>query len=95
MNPFFRFFVDPEDIATEAEILEAQEIVAWASMPYFKKYLANLEKEARKPLLIGDHMDMVKAAVQGNTIRAMIESLTLKVKYANDTATRMRENPDA
>lgn len=94
MSGFSRFFrTDPtdEDGLKPEEITEAEELCAWAALPYFQKYLNHLDKEASKPAVISDHVAMIQSAVRSNTLRAEKEYLTVHVKRAQNALARLRE----
>jgi hypothetical protein len=79
-NPFARFFAPDED--EDEGVEEANEIVAFANMPYYPKLLAWLASEADKPMTIGDHMNMVLAAARANTFKEIRKSLQHRVEQA-------------
>jgi hypothetical protein len=70
---------------------EAQQVIAFAMLPYYERYLVWLEREASKPLPIGDHMEMVKVAVRSNTLREVKEHLIREVRSARAAVSVERE----
>lgn len=88
MADFLRFFrpqVDPLD--PDADLLnQANEILDFANTAYFGKFMEWLDREAGKPLKIGDHMDLIQSAVRANTLREIRSALARRVSSARDAA---------
>ncbi len=91
---FDRFFRQEATEANQAQadaFREAQEFIAWAQMPYFQRYLEELSEKADKPILVGDHMAMLQAAVASNTIKELRSMLMSRLKRAEALVARVRE----
>ena len=96
VNPrdFLRYFKGSEEEEGQQRrvvLEEASQVIAFAMLPYYERYVAWLEREANKPLPIGDHMEMVKVAVRSNTLREVKEHLIREVRSARATVTAERE----
>ncbi len=87
---FFRPRVEPLD--HDAELLnKANEILDFAATAYFAKFMEWLDREAAKPLKVGDHMDMIQSAVRANTLREIRSALARRVSDARDAAQQVSE----
>lgn len=98
MVDFARFFrrpaVDPLD--PDAEMLnQANELIDFASTSYYAKFVDWLDREAGKPLKVGDHMDMIQSAVRANTLREIRATLVSRVSRARAAAMQIVEDSDA
>jgi len=91
---FDRFFRDEEDDRQQEVLSEAHSLLKWASEPYFPVFLGFLEREAAKPLVVGDHMELVKQAVRANTLREIRADLLRKVNLAQAAIAQTREDGD-
>lgn len=90
MADFLRFFrPKPEDtLDVESELLnEANEVLDFAATSYYAKFMAYLDKEAGRPLKVGDHMDMIQSAVRANTLREIRDAMARRVSNARAAAT--------
>ena len=84
---FFRPRVE-EVVDVETEILnDANEILDFANTSYYAKFMAYLDKEAGRPLKVGDHMDMIQSAVRANTLREIRDTMVRRVSNARAAAT--------
>ena len=94
-DPFQRFFRDKreEESQVEAEQLRlAHEALAWAEMPYYKTYIAALDREIAKPIDIsGSDRAVLQNAVRANTIREIRDDLTTRVRQAEQVIANSRE----
>ena len=78
-NPFRRH---PSDDGERNELVVESEILEFANTSYFPKLLVWLEKEAARPLKIGDHSQMIQSAVRANTLREIRDTLVKRVEFA-------------
>jgi hypothetical protein len=84
---FDRFWVDQDE--HEAKVVasamaESQEIVNWTQMPYHATFMEYLRTEIDKPLLVGNHMDMIQSAARANTLKEIRDYLLRVVRTAQD-----------
>jgi len=76
-----------EVVDHDAELLnEANEILDFSNTAYFTKFLAYLDKEASRPLKVGDHMDMIQSAVRANTLREIRDTMVRRISSARSAA---------
>jgi len=89
MLSFSRFFASPqvEELDVDAEVLnQANELLDFSSTTYFTKFMDYLDREASKPLKVGDHMDMIQSAVRSNTLREIRTTMLRRVSNARSAA---------
>lgn len=80
---FSRFFAKREQADEDTSRVNAiNEMLDFAATSYFPKYIQWLEKEANRPLLVGDHMQMIQSAVRANTLREIRDTLVKRVEQA-------------
>lgn len=89
----FRRFFRPKELDDDAEQANlANEVLDFAATSYFPKFLAWLDREAGKPLKVGDHMDMIQSAVRANTLREIRDTLVRRIENARAALTPEDEN---
>lgn len=96
MGLFDKFFREEDGPDPDLkEIQAAQEILSFAQHPYYEKFLEELDRDAGAPLAVGNHMDMIQAAVRSNTLREIRSRLANRVKRAEAALTEIRERQAA
>lgn len=87
---FFRPQVEPTD--PDADLLNrANELLDFGNTAYYAKFLEWLDREASRPLKVGDHMDMIQSAVRANTLREIRSTLVRRVSDARAAAQQIAE----
>jgi hypothetical protein len=93
-DPFKRFFRmvrnQPQDVEATVSA-EVHELLDFANTAYYPKFLAYLDREAAKPLKVGDHMDMIQSAVRSNTLRDIHSTLVRWVMHARSAVQQEEE----
>jgi len=90
MVDFGRFFRPRpvESIDPDAELLNsANELLDFSATPYYAKFIEWLEREANRPMKVGDHMVMIQSAVRANTLKEIRDTLVRRVSNARSAAT--------
>lgn len=98
MSLFDKFFNRErlEAQAAQADAMrEAEELIAWYQMPYMARFMAELDERATRPMLIGDHMAMLKQAAETNAVRELRFMLMSRIKRAEQLISRVREERES
>jgi hypothetical protein len=76
------FKEDERQEIDKAAFQEAIDVLDFSQTPYYGRLLTWLEEQAAQPLVVGDHLDMVRSAVRANTMREVRRHLLRSVEAA-------------
>lgn len=91
MRDFARFFRTRPDDEDAERLNTINELLDFGATSYFPKFIVWLENEANRPFSIGDHMQMIQAAVRANTLREVRATLVKRVEHARAALTEKED----